>query len=191
MNKENQELKCNFCDTVIKYRQSIHKHSLPCKKGGGEVKGKDVLLKRQRRRCRGEEKEKENVYSTRGKEFSKKANLIRHKNIHQTQNYEPIYARNLLNSKTTSKSILAVLLLPRGIQFKRRSQNYLISQKRQLWTSKRPTTHACVMVSKSHLSVCQNYPWHWLKRWLFNRLILFGHLKEILWGELGGNSLPI
>ena len=88
MNKENQELKCNFCDTVIKYRQSIHKHSLPCKKGGGEVKGKDVLLKRQRRRCRGEEKEKENVYSTRGKEFSKKANLIRHKNIHQTQNYE-------------------------------------------------------------------------------------------------------
>ena len=99
MNKENQELKCNFCDAVIKYRQSKHKHSLPCRKGGGEVEiflfegclkeftRKDVLLKRQRKRCRGQEKEKENVYSTCGREFSKKANLIRHKKIYQTQNY--------------------------------------------------------------------------------------------------------
>ena len=68
MNNENQQFKCNFCDAVFKQRQSKHKHSPACKKWGGEVNSficegcqkeftrKDVLLKNQKGRCRGEEK---------------------------------------------------------------------------------------------------------------------------------------
>ena len=87
MNKENQEFKCNFCDVVFKHRQSKHKHSLLCKKGGGEVKNfvcigclkeftkKDVLLKRQRGWFRREEKEKENAVQVVRKNSAKQQTL--------------------------------------------------------------------------------------------------------------------
>ena len=54
-------------------------------------------------------KEKENVCSTFGKEFSKTENLIRHKQIHQSKVMNAMDVRNLVNTKTTLKSTLAVL----------------------------------------------------------------------------------
>lgn len=50
----------------------------------------------------------------------------------------------------------------------KKEPNHLISQNRQLVVLKSPMMHVTLMISRSDLLICLNYPWHLLKRCLFH-----------------------
>lgn len=100
-------------------------------------------------------------------------------------------ARNLLNTKITSKSKLAILLLLRGIQFKRRSQNQYFSEETHFHLEKAYNTCMLNDFQESSFSLSE-LSMVFAKKWLFAKNIyLLVLTKIVLQGNFGAIPSPV